>query len=119
VVQAFRLSSGNVRAERVDVITAREMIRAGDTVIDVRRPEEYARGHIAGAINVPIETLPSGVEGIEGPVLTACSMGGRASRAADLLVSGGRTAFVIDGGTKAWAAAGLPVDPPAAVDWLR
>jgi rhodanese-related sulfurtransferase len=119
VVQAFRLSSGNVRAERVDVITAREMVRAGDTVIDVRRPEEYARGHIAGAINVPIETLPSGVEGIEGPVLTACSMGGRASRAADLLVGGGRTAFVIDGGTKAWAAAGLPVDPPAAVDWLR
>jgi rhodanese-related sulfurtransferase len=66
------------------------MVRAGDTVIDVRRPEEFARGHIAGAINVPIETLPAGVDGIEGQLLTACSMGGRASRAADLLVAAGR-----------------------------
>jgi rhodanese-related sulfurtransferase len=42
-------------------------------------------------------------------VLTACSMGGRATRAADLLDLAGRTAFVIGGGTKAWRAAGLPV----------
>jgi len=101
------------------VATAREMVRAGDTVIDVRRPEEYARGHIAGAINVPIETLPSGVEDIEGQLLTACSMGGRASRAADLLVAAGRSAFTIAGGTNAWAAAGYPVQPRAAAAWLR
>jgi len=42
-------------------------------------------------------------------VLTTCSMGGRGGRAADLLALAGRTAFSIDGGTKAWQAAGLPV----------
>ena len=97
-------------AERIDISTAREMWRAGDSVIDVRAPDEYASGHIAGALNVPIDTLPTGAESLPaGPVLTACSAGGRASRAADLLDLAGRTAFVIGGGTKAWEAAGLPI----------
>ena len=95
--------------ERVDVATAREMWRAGDTVIDVRTPDEYAIGHIAGALNVPIDTLPKAAESLPlGPILTACSLGGRAARAAELLALAGRTAFTIEGGTKAWQAAGLP-----------
>jgi rhodanese-related sulfurtransferase len=97
-----------VAAERIDVRTAREMMRAGDVVIDVRRPAEYASGHIAGAINIPIEeldlaTLPPG------QLLTTCSMGGRGGRAADLLGGAGRTAFSIEGGVKAWQAAGFPI----------
>jgi ArsR family transcriptional regulator len=27
------------------------------TVVDVRPPEEYGQGHIAGAVNIPLETL--------------------------------------------------------------
>lgn len=101
---------GVMAAERVDIATAREMWRIGDTVIDVRSPDEYASGHIAGARNVPIDTLSSAVDSLpDGPVLTACSMGGRAARAADLLDAAGRIAFTIDGGTKAWQAAGLPI----------
>ena len=99
-----------VAAERVDVSTAQEMWRAGDTVIDVRSPSEYAQGHIAGALNVPLDTLPLGARKLpDRPILTACGMGGRAGRAAELLDLAGRTAFFIAGGTKAWAAAGLPV----------
>jgi rhodanese-related sulfurtransferase len=79
------------------------MWRLGDPVIDVRTPAEYAAGHIAGAINIPIDTLPFGAEHLpDRPVLTACSMGGRAGRAAHLLSLAGRTAFSIEGGTKAW-----------------
>jgi rhodanese-related sulfurtransferase len=97
-------------AERVDVHTAAEMWRAGDLVIDVRSPDEYASGHIAGALNVPIGILPLGARDLPpGPILTACSRGGRASRAADLLDLDGRIAFVIDGGTEGWKHAGLPV----------
>jgi rhodanese-related sulfurtransferase len=116
-----------VTAERIDVRTAREMWRAGDTVIDVRTPAEYAHGHIAGALNVPLDTLPLAARRLpDGPVLTACGLGGRAGRAADLLDLDGRTAYSIAGGTKAWAAAGLPVvagpDAGSAVPragWLR
>ena len=86
------------------------MMRAGDTIIDVRTPGEYANGHIAGAVNIPIDMLPIAVARLpEGPIITACSMGGRGGRAADLLDAAGRTAFTIDGGTKAWQAAGFPI----------
>ncbi len=85
------------------------MQRAGDVIVDVRRPEEYASGHIAGAVNIPMAQLR--IDGLPpGQILTACSMGGRAGRVADLLDAAGRAAFVIDGGTKAWQAAGLPVE---------
>lgn len=97
-------------AERVDISTAQEMWRAGDTVIDVRSPSEYAQGHIAGALNLPLDTLPLGARQLpDRPILTACGMGGRAGRAAELLDLAGRTAFFIAGGTKAWGAAGLPI----------
>ncbi|MGH8860432.1 MAG: rhodanese-like domain-containing protein [Jatrophihabitantaceae bacterium] len=97
-------------AERIDVATAREMTRAGDTLIDVRSPEEYESGHISGAINIPIDLLLKAVDGLpDGPLITTCSMGGRGGRAADLLDAAGRTAFTVEGGTKAWQAAGLPM----------
>jgi thioredoxin 1 len=96
-------------AERIDVATAREMMRAGDTLIDVRSPDEYASGHIVGSINIPIDMLAKAIGSLpDGPLITTCSMGGRGGRAADLLVAAGRTAFSLDGGTKAWQAAGLP-----------
>ena len=96
-------------AERVDDRTAREMQKVGDVIIDVRLPSEYASGHIVGAINIPIEQLQ--LENLPpGQLLTACSTGRRAGRAADLLEAAGRTAFAIDGGTKAWAYAGLPTE---------
>jgi len=99
-----------VVAERVDIRTAAEMWRYGDLVLDVRSPDEYATGHIAGALNFPIQLLPLAARDLPpGPVLTACSRGGRASRAADLLDLDGRPAFVIEGGTVAWQSAGLPI----------
>jgi len=97
-------------AERIDVATAREMHRSGDPIIDVRTPDEYATGHITGAINIPIGMLPKGLDGLgDGPVITTCGSGGRGGRAADLLDAAGHTAFTIDGGTKAWQAAGLSI----------
>ncbi|MHA3702987.1 rhodanese-like domain-containing protein [Jatrophihabitans sp. YIM 134969] len=98
-------------AEPVDPRTAHAMQQAGDVVVDVRDPEEYASGHIAGAVNIPIGTLPAALEQLvpTGQVITTCSMGGRASKAARLLDLAGRDAFWVDGGTKAWAAAGFDV----------
>lgn len=97
-------------AEKIDVETAREMWKAGDVFIDVREPGEYDGGHVAGAVNVPIDTIPGRIAEIpDGQVITLCSMGGRAGKAAQRLDALGRTAMSLDGGTKAWAAAGLPV----------
>jgi rhodanese-related sulfurtransferase len=97
-------------AERVDVGTAHEMWKLGDIFLDVREPDEYARGHVAGAINVPIDALPGRIGDLpDGQIITLCSGGGRAGRAAQRLDTLGRVALALAGGTKAWAAAGLPI----------
>jgi len=97
-------------AEQIEVAVAWAAWSAGDMVIDVRTPEEYATGHIAGALNVPLARLPYVARDLpDGQVLTACSMGGRSWQAAQRLAGFGRTALSISGGTKAWRAAGHPI----------
>jgi rhodanese-related sulfurtransferase len=99
-----------VAAESIDVATAHEMWRLGDLVIDVRTAEEYSQGHIAGALNVPVEALSSIAAQLpHRQIITACSYGRRGGRAAELLALAGRSAFSVRGGTKAWLAAGLPI----------
>lgn len=97
-------------AEEIDVRTAHAMWEAGDLIIDVRLPEEYANGHIAGAVNIPLRALIHAMDDLPaGPLITVCSMGNRSRRAADQLARQGRTAFSVRGGTKQWAATGYPV----------
>lgn len=101
---------GPAVAEGVDVAVARAVWAAGDTVIDVRTPAEYALGHLPGAVNVPIEQLPSLATSLPaGQLVTTCSAGYRAERGAHRLAALGRDALWIRGGVKAWLAAGLPV----------
>jgi hypothetical protein len=33
-------------------------------VVDVRSPGEYARGHVAGSINLPLDSLPHGAAAV-------------------------------------------------------
>jgi phage shock protein E len=97
-------------AERIAPEVAFEMQRLGDLILDVRTPAEYAQSHIAGSINIPIDTLPMSTRGLpDGPLITTCSAGGRGGRAADLLDLDGRVAFTVDGGMKAWQAAGYRI----------
>jgi rhodanese-related sulfurtransferase len=97
-------------AEEIDVTTAHAMARSGDVIVDVRLPEEYASGHVAGAVNIPLRELPVRIDELpEGPIVTVCSMGNRSPKGAHTLARFGRTAFSVRGGTKACAAAGLPV----------
>lgn len=60
--QVDRLVSSYLRSrDALEPLPATElMARARDglvTVIDVRPPEEYAQGHIAGALNIPLDKL--------------------------------------------------------------
>lgn len=89
---------------------ARAGWESGDTVLDVRTPDEYALGHLPGAVNVPIDRLAPAAGSLPpGQVITTCSAGMRAERAARRLAALGRDALWIRGGVKAWQAAGLPV----------
>lgn len=91
--------------------------KAYSQFVDVRTPEEYAGGHAARAINIPIDTLAANVGKLEKgePVYLICQTGNRSKRAAGMLKElGFRNVLDVSGGTTAWQAADLPMEtlPP-------
>ena len=85
----------------------------GATVIDVREPHEYTRGHVPGAKLVPLASLPAHAAGLPGdePVYLICASGSRSLTAARFLAGRGVDAKSVAGGTSRWLARGLPVVP--------
>jgi rhodanese-related sulfurtransferase len=80
-------------------------------VIDVRSPSEFAAGHIPGAINIPMDQIESRLDDLAPtrPIILVCQMGKRARMTAGLLEPCHLQLSVLEGGTKAWMQAGLPV----------
>lgn len=78
----------------------------GYIILDVRRPDEYATGHIPNAINVPNESI--GTDEIpELPdknqlIMVYCRSGRRSKEAAEKLVNLGYTNIVEFGGILDW-----------------
>ena len=81
----------------------------GYIVLDVRRPDEFAAGHIPNAINVPNETIGT-AEIPELPdkdqlIMVYCRSGRRSKEAAEKLVKLGYTNIVEFGGILDWKGA--------------
>jgi rhodanese-related sulfurtransferase len=87
-------------------------------LIDVSEPDEFARGHAAGARNVPLNALQGAKElpsNKQLPVVLMCATGARAARAAgELRRLGHQRAMALAGGVRAWREANLPVEKSAA-----
>ena len=88
---------------------------AGVRLIDVRTPQEYAAGHVPGAVLVPLDALdPAQPPLSEYPkdeeLYVICQTGRRSSTAADRLAEAGYTTVNVKGGTSAWLAGGHPVE---------
>jgi len=87
------------------------------TVLDVRRPLEWAAGHIDGAVHIPLHELPARLGELLGrvpvPVWVHCQAGYRAGVAASLLQAAGCPAIVVDEDYGRAAAAGLPLSRAA------
>jgi len=82
-------------------------------ILDVREPEEFAYGHVPGAVNVPQADLASRIDELprNRPILTICQSGSRSLRSAQFLRQQGfQDVVTVAGGTSAWRAAGRPVD---------
>ena len=85
-------------------------------LVDVRSPAEFHAVHAEGAILCPLDTLkPRELArklGISpgSPVALLCAAGNRAKKAAEKFVAEGIPhCLVVEGGTQAWEANGLPV----------
>ena len=96
-----------------------DRIQHGESVhlLDVRTPAEHAAVHVPGVHLLPLDRLSgeklAGVNGFtkEQPVYVLCRSGSRARQAAAQLEKEGFSqCVVVDGGTQAWADAGLPVN---------
>jgi len=85
--------------------------REGVPLIDVREADEFASGHVPGAVNLPMSTLGEHLDELpEGPFDVICQMGGRSARVVEALTARGMDATNVDGGTGAWAEAGYDIE---------
>jgi len=108
------------KIERITAVALAEQLTTSvaPTVVDVRSEKEWAAGHIANSVNIPLNHLRDRAAEISTsrPVVVHCEGGYRSAIAASVLANAGRP-DVLDmvGGYKAWAASKLPVHVEATV----
>jgi len=120
------LADARRRLTRLDPATARQAMRAGAVLIDIRSDSQIARdGSIAGAHVIPRNILEWRLDPasqhrhprapqLDDHVILLCDEGYQSSLAAATLQQlGFARATDIEGGFQAWRAAGLPVEQPS------
>ena len=92
-----------------------ELLDGGGDVqlIDVREPDEYERGRIAGARLLPLGDLVAQAETIDRdrPIVFYCRSGSRSAMATEAFLGAGFDAHNMTGGLLDWDTAGLPLEP--------
>jgi rhodanese-related sulfurtransferase len=122
---------------RIREISPQELVafrEAGVPIIDVREPDEFAEGHIPGAVNIPRGLLEFEVDGHpavayraaeelshrERPVVLYCLSGGRSALAAAALQGlGFASPLSLAGGILHWEDAGRPLASSAVLQCER
>ena len=101
------------------MVDAEQAIREADVLVDVREAEEFAAGHLGGAVHISRGMLEfkfsanPALQPRDLKVLLYCKTSGRAALAAAALHEMGYyNVQSIAGGFDAWAAAGKPVAKP-------
>lgn len=86
----------------------------GVTIVDVRTPEEYAQGHIDGAVNIPVE-YPDFMDRVSeldpsGTYAVYCRSGNRSQPAVAGMASVGINGiYELESGTTGWTSEGQPL----------
>ncbi len=89
-----------------DPVAAKRLIASGAAVIDVRTADEFADGHISGALNIPVAELEQRMGEVTqlvkadktAPIVVYCASGRRASQAQQTLSAAGYVGIVNGGG---------------------
>lgn len=110
-----------VRAATLGSISSQDLIRfmnQGALVLDIRKPEEFAAGHVNGAKQLPSDQILTAGETFkrfkEKPVIVYCDSGSLAAAAVrQLNLQGFTKAFSLRGGFAGWRAENLPVTKAA------
>ena len=94
---------------RVDFAGTKSSIGDGDVILDVRRDDEYAAGHVVDSVHLHLADLVERMDELPGRLWVHCASGFRASIAASLIDRAGRDVVYIDDDYENAAPAGLPV----------
>jgi rhodanese-related sulfurtransferase len=98
-------------------ISSQDLIRLmnqGALVLDIRKPDEFALGHVNGAKHLPSDQILTAGENFkrfkDKPVVVYCDSGSLAAAAVRQLTEQGFTqAFTLRGGLAGWRAENLPI----------
>jgi rhodanese-related sulfurtransferase len=111
--------AAKARVQEVSIADAEQAIRDADVLVDVREADEFAAGHLGGAVHISRGMLEfkfsanPALQSRDLKVLLYCKTSGRAALAAAVLHEMGYLSVQsIAGGFDAWAAAGKPVAKP-------
>ena len=113
--------AAKTRVQEIALADVEQAIRDADVLVDVREADEYAAGHVPGAVHMSrgiLEFKFSGNPALQSrdlKVVLYCKTSGRAAMSAVALQDMGYlNVKSIAGGFDAWAAAGKPVAKPEA-----
>ncbi len=62
------------------------------TIVDVRTPQEFQGGHVAGSVNIPLQEIHLHLEKLKSlpsPIILCCASGIRSQQATSFLTSNG------------------------------
>ncbi len=93
----------------IDAAAAKKIFDNGAHMIDVRYEDEWHAGHVEGADRITPGTANKHSVGRADTVVAVCRNGNASRRAAKRLAKQGYQVYHLDGGLKAWEAAGLPL----------
>lgn len=103
--------------QRVDAVRFAEVVATpGTRIIDVRTPEEFAEGHLAGAVNIDFQgpDFTTRIAALDRADLYAvyCRSGNRSQGAVAAMADAGLASVVeLESGILGWQEAGLPTVP--------
>ena len=111
--------SAKARVSEISIDQAEQAILAADVLVDVREADEFAFGHVPGAVHISRGMLEfkfsanPALQSRDLGIVLYCKTSGRAALAALALQEMGYlNVKSIIGGFDAWAAAGKPVAKP-------
>ena len=114
------VAAAKARVSEVSVAEAEQAIREASVLVDVREADEYAAGHLPGAVHISrgmLEFRFSGMPALQSrelKIVLYCKTSGRAALCAQSFAQMGYTHIQsIAGGIDAWQAAGHDVFKPA------
>jgi len=108
---------------RVTLAQTKKFFDRGVVILDARDPEEYAEGHIQGALSAPTDSKLGDIEWLRTmakdtrPIICYCSGGDcelSIELATELTRTGHRRVMVFEEGFPAWQSAGYPVQEGSA-----